>query len=628
MNGHIVVQDCLDNLLPDRAGAQSSGGGAPRSAAYDGRGFGAGVDINLMPTPQTGTQYSEALAMTSATAYACSRARAETLGSLPAIVYQQATERIRQRARGTDPWRLLYDDPNPFMDATCFYELMNMRMVNRGNAFAEIERDGADNPIALWPIHPSRVLARSERDGNRWRLYWDVMTDVKDPSGQSYILHRVEDRNMLNVCGFGGNGVIAPGVIDIGREEVALDLATRTYGSKFFKKGGKPSAVIEYPTYIDDDDQRREFRADMNSVGKSEDDWHDVPIMWSGAKYKEIQVDPQRAMFLESRGFSALQLCRMWNVAPPIVQIFADYKAKSIDEIIMMFVKHTVRPDAVRVERGVSRKVLSFRDDRGRLRNAFEGEFFLEFLLEGLLRGDAKKQAETLEIKRRNGVTNANEWREKDNENPIGDQGDLYIVPGGFAPLDKLKDAPPPGSKAAKSGGGSDNASASNQLPAFSRGQIINAVDRAIGPRRNIVRGASVRMESARAREQRLVRSMALNQLTEAVDRINAVLESERERLAAKGQALAKVNWDRHFARLESALLPGCKSYAILSAKITPSVMANRLAMLLVEQQQQPTGPFTMTLKQLAAEAAKGIVCNEQVKSTTATQGDDAATVS
>jgi HK97 family phage portal protein len=617
VNGQVVVSDWQDNLNFEPGGNARSGSGAPRSAAYDGRGFGAGVDINMMPTPQTGTQYSEALALTSATAYACSRARAETLGSLPAIVYQQATERIRQRARGTDPWRLLYDDPNPFMDATCFYELMNMRMVNRGNAFAEIERDRADNPIALWPIHPSRVLARSERDGNsnRWRLYWDVMTDVRDPSGQSYIMHRVEDRNMLNVCGFGGNGVIAPGVIDMGREEIALDLATRTYGSKFFKKGGKPQAVIEHPGYIDDDDQRRDFRSDMNRILEGEENWHGTPIMWNAAKYKEIQVDPQRAMFLESRAFSALQVCRLWNVAPPIVQIFADYKAKSIDEIIMMFVKHTVRPDAVRVERGVSRKVLSYRDDRGRLKAAFDGEFFLEFLLEGLLRGDAKKQAETLEIKRRNGVTNANEWREKDNENPLpGDQGEKYVLPGGFGDLATL--GAMPDVKPSNGNGGSDNASASGHVPMFDRGQVINAVDRAIGPRRNIARGASLQKESTRDREKRLVRSMALNQLTEAVDRISAVLENERERLAAKGQALAKINWDRHFARLESALLPGCKSYAILSAKIAPIEMANRLAMLIVGQQKASDrdGPGVdyKPLRKLAAAAAKGIIDDAQ----------------
>lgn len=609
MNGQVIVSDWQDNLLPDRAGGARDGGSAPRSASMGNTGFGNGIDISLLPTPATGVQYSEALALTSATAYACSRARAETLASLPSIVYQQVSETIRRRARGTDPWHLLYDDPNPFMDSTCFYELMNTRQVNRGNGFAEIERDNADNPIYLWPIHPSRVLARTEFDGSRWRLYWDVMTDVRDPSESSYVMHRVEDRNMLNVCNFGGNGVIAPGVIDMQRDEISLDLTTRQYGATFFKNGGKPTAVIEYPSYIDDDDQRREFRADMNSVLKGSENWHGVPIMWNNAKYKEIQVDPERAQFLETRQFSARQLCRVWNVPPAIVQIFDDYKFNTVDAMIMQFVLTAVRPDAVRMERAISRKVLSYRDERGRLQSAFNGEYFLEFLLEGLLRGDTKKQAETMEIKRRNGIVNANQWRAMDNENPIGEQGDLYIVPGGFTTLEQLKDAPPPGAKAASGNGGSDNASASGQqLPEFiGRERLIETVDRVIGPRRNIVRGASVRRSSARSRERRLIKSMALNQLTEAVERINATLETERSRLANKGQALGQIHYDRYRARMEDALLPGCQSYAT-GTQIQSRIMASSLAGKLVNAQQRDGAE--VPLKKLAAQAAKakGIV--------------------
>ncbi len=120
--------------------------------------------------------------------------------------------------------------------------------------------------------------------------------------------------------------------------------------------------------------------------------------MWNAAKYKEIQVDPERAQFLETRNFSARQVCRAYNVVPAIVQIFDDYKVNTVDAMIMQFVMMCVRPDAIRMERAITRKVLSIRDERGRLRQAFEGEFFLEFLLEALLRGDAKKQAETYEI--------------------------------------------------------------------------------------------------------------------------------------------------------------------------------------------------------------------------------------
>ncbi len=601
-DSQVIVHDWQDQFLADRAPEYSADGKTPRAGSQaSNAGFGDGITLMIGQTPATGIQYSEGRALTSATAYACTRARAETLASLPSIIYRQVSQTVRERARGSDPWRLLYDEPNPHMDPMSFYELMNMRMVNRGNAFAEIERDGADNPIALWPIHPSRVVPRSERDGTRWRLYWDVFTDVKDPVNNSYIAHRVEDRNMLNICGFGGNGIIAPGVIDMGKEEVSIDLASQQYGATFFRNGARPSGVVEHPGYIDDDDQRAEFRADMNRLHSGMENWHKIPIMWNGAHWKEMQANPEQAQFLETRAFSARQLCKMWNVPPAIVQIFDDYKFNTVDAMIMQFVLTAVRPDAVRVERAISRKVLSYRDERGRLRQAYGEEYFLEFLLEGLLRGDPKKQAETLELKRRNGIVNANEWRAVDNLNPIGPQGDKYILPGGFGDLASLGSVP--SSKPASSNGGSDNASASESGPAFDRERLIEAVSRKIGPRRNQARGASLRKKPNPLSERnRLIKSMALNQLDEALNRINAVLESERERLAAKGQELAKANWDRHQARLESALLPGCKSYALRSQKIQAERMASWLAESITALQFDGQEVY---LSSLVARAAK-----------------------
>lgn len=604
MNGQVIVHDWQDNFLPDRTQSVGQDNRAPRSSDA---GFGAGVNVMIGATPQTGLPYSESIAMTSATAYACSRARAEMLAGLPSIVYEQMNEFTRRRARQTAPWQLLYDDPNPFMDAMNFYELVNMRQVNRGNGFCEIERDNADNPIALWPIHPSRVYARVERDGTRWRLYWDVMTDVKDPTDQNYIYHRVEHRNMLNVCGFGGNGLIAPGVIDMGRESISLDLASQRYGSSYFRRGGRPMAVVEHPGYIDNDDQRREFRADMNQMHSGVERWHDVPVMWEGAKWKEIQANPEQAQFLETRGFSARELCRLWNVPPALVQIFDDYKFNTVDAMIMQFVMTCVRNDAIRVERAITSKVLHFRDARGRMKRAFDDkEFFLEFLLEGLLRGDAYKQSQTLEIKRRNGVINGNEWRAIDNLNPIGPAGDKYVLPGGFGDLEAIGAAPP--SKPATSGGGSDNASASNDnladvLLGKARERLIGAVDRTIGARRNVARGAALpgAKRSVKSRGK-LIRTMALNQLAEAMSRIDAVLENDRDRVVAKGQQYGTAHWNRHRHRLESALLPGCVSYAMCDDRIRPDVMAAELAKEISERQ---ANSLAFDLRQQSLKAAK-----------------------
>lgn len=574
----LIVRDWQDSIASSQAAPRSS------SILRDGESLwwsGGGITGVYGITPSTGIAFSEGRAMTSATAYACTRARAETLASLPAIVYSQVSKVIRERAHGTDAWYLLHDEPNPNMSAMTFYELMNMRQVNRGNGFAEIERDRSDRPIALWPIHPSRVSPR--RDNGR--IVWDVYTDVKDPINDGYKVHVVADRDMLNICGFGGNGILAPGVIDMGREEISIDIAAQQYGAKWFGSGARPSGVVEHPGYIDDLDQRTEFRADMNRLHSGMENWHQIGIMWNGAKWKELQANPEQAQFLQTREFSAKQICRLYNVPPPIVQIFEDYKINTVDGMIMQFVKTCVRADAVRLEQELRRKVLSVRDARGRLMNSFDDDLFVEFLLEGLLRGDPKKQADTLEVKRRNGIINANEWRAIDNENPLeGDQGDKYIVPGGFNTLEAIGKVAPAVTPA-NSAGGSDNASATDaNLPEFSRQTLIGALERSLKPRRNHVRGYRTTTRRTKGASRTEITAMAIEVLTEAVDRLETVARNEVARLQAKNQPIPRSTWDKHCARLESGVRPACKVYSRHSKKIDVDVMVRKLAVSLTDR--------------------------------------------
>jgi hypothetical protein len=69
----------------------------------------------------------------------------------------------------------------------------------------------------------------------------------------------------------------------------------------------------------------------------------------------------------------------------------------------------------------------------------------VKFTLAALLRGDAKSRAEALQIMRRNGIINANEWRALEDMNPRADAGgEQYIVEGNMAPqTDGLQDRRP-----------------------------------------------------------------------------------------------------------------------------------------------------------------------------------------
>jgi hypothetical protein len=61
------------------------------------------------------------------------------------------------------------------------------------------------------------------------------------------------------------------------------------------------------------------------------------------------------------------------------------------------------------------------------------------------MRGDAKTVAEANQIRRMNGVINADEWRAEDGLDPLdGDQGQVYLAPVNMTTLDRIINPPAP----------------------------------------------------------------------------------------------------------------------------------------------------------------------------------------
>jgi hypothetical protein len=68
--------------------------------------------------------------------------------------------------------------------------------------------------------------------------------------------------------------------------------------------------------------------------------------------------------------------------------------------------------------------------------------FYTKMDLKGLLRGDFKSRQEGLQIQRRNGVINANQWRLLEDMDEIGPDGDKYIVEGNMTTLEAVGQLP------------------------------------------------------------------------------------------------------------------------------------------------------------------------------------------
>lgn len=158
---------------------------------------------------------------------------------------------------------------------------------------------------------------------------------------------------------------------------------------------------------------------------------HEIAVLWEGMKYQAIGIAPEQAQFLETRRFNGQTIAQWYGLAPAIIQDYSDSKFQTVEAQIRHFVMLCLRLWAVRWERALGGQVFGF-----------DSAEFVEFIMAALLRGDIKAQAESNEIKFRNGVLNADEWRAQDNENPLPrGQGQVYWVNNAYSPVDDRRRA-------------------------------------------------------------------------------------------------------------------------------------------------------------------------------------------
>jgi HK97 family phage portal protein len=114
---------------------------------------------------------------------------------------------------------------------------MQMYAMLWNSAYAEIERDGAGRPFALWPIEPWRVTPyrRTPQSPLQYR--------VSNPSGSETFFDR---RDLIHVRGLTADGVAPIDPIMKMRESISLALAAERFGGQFFGNGSTFGGIITY----------------------------------------------------------------------------------------------------------------------------------------------------------------------------------------------------------------------------------------------------------------------------------------------------------------------------------------------------------------------------------------------
>lgn len=336
--------------------------------------------------------------------YAGVRLIAETMGMLPAFVYRRLDGNAKQKDTGHPLHDLIHVAPNDQQDALQWKEMMTAHAIMWGNGYSYIQTGGRGFVDQLIPMDPSRVEPE--------KIEGELRYIVADGMGkkESYPADQI-----FHLKGF-GYGIKGISLLTAMREALGLALAQEEHGARYFQNAAIASGVYEHPGAMSADAQER-FKTSLKREHVGISKAHKMMVLEEGMKWHQISISNEDSQFLQSREFQVGEIARWLRLPPHILGDLRRATFSNIQEQDLEFVKYAILPWAKRWESAMHRQLIMA-----------QRKYFVEFILDALLRADFKTRMEGYQIAVNNGIMSRNEVRELENRNSyLG--GDEFLMP-------------------------------------------------------------------------------------------------------------------------------------------------------------------------------------------------------
>ena len=361
-------------------------------------------------TQPSGVEVTPDSSIRMSTVYACVRLLGDTISSLPLGAYvRRGRNRISYSSvYGEQPeW---VNRPNPEATRLEFFEQVIASLNLHGNAFILTIRDGNNEVIELYCVHPDDVRIERLAPGD------PIVYKMRDDFGN---FSRTLTRNeMVHIPMFrlpGSHYGLGP--IGAARLTVGAAIAADTYAAAYFGNAANPGGVIEVPGDLTEDQAQDIYRQwNMSHAGPYRAG--KIGIISGGAEFKPLQLNAADSQLLESRRFNVEDIARLFRVPVSLLghPVAGAMSFASVEAQNLSFVQHSLRPLLERIEQALS-PLLPERDG------------FIKFNLDALLRGTTLERFEAYTKGLREGFLSLNDVRSVEDLAPLGEAGDQYRVP-------------------------------------------------------------------------------------------------------------------------------------------------------------------------------------------------------
>lgn len=340
---------------------------------------------------------------------------ASTIAGLPLHLYERSSAGRKRISEGPLA-AMLHDAVNDDMSSFDWRKLKFTSVLTGGRGLSWIERGANKVPVNLWPLDPQGVTIR-RKDGRVTYAYRDgasrtVTYDAVDVIDIAFMLK--------------GDGLNHRGPIQTCRDTLALAIAATQFGSKFFQNGGVPPFAVTGNFQSGQAMQRAaDDLAEATRMAARES--RQALVLPQGLEIKPLGADAEKSQLVELKKFLITEIARTWSLPPVFLQDLTHGTFTNTEQQDLQLTKHTLKRWVEQTEQEMNLKLFG-RGNR---------QFYVEFAMDGLLRGDFKTRMEGYAQGIQHGVLVPGEARDMENRPRLPGDDKLYMQ-GAMLPIDDL----------------------------------------------------------------------------------------------------------------------------------------------------------------------------------------------
>lgn len=348
--------------------------------------------------------------------FACARLIAETIATLPFVVYRRKNGGGREVDTNHPLYELLHDTPNAEQTAVEFWEIVALQMILRECAYVRKGIDVNGNIFELVPMDPDRMGTPY------WTRAGRKVYPYNHPT-RGHVEYGPDEVWQIN--SFASMSVIQQGARSMGAAANAEHAASKLYGDNM-----RPTFVAKFKEFLNPNQRKQAKDAIADSVGGSAETGGRFRLIEGGVEFQQLSLTPEDAQLLETRTFSVEDLCRWFGVPPSMIGhgTAVSNWGTGREQQNLGFLQYVLRPYLKRLEQGVYKSLLKVEERR---------RVTVEFSVEGLLRADSAGRAAYYATMVQNGIYTRNFCRSLENLDPA-EGGDDLTVQSNLIPVSLL----------------------------------------------------------------------------------------------------------------------------------------------------------------------------------------------